>query len=85
MVHRDPKNKENVAIVSVLFEHSYDIDQDFMMELNPRMTTVHEPRPTLSLASKLWYNLYGNFIMYDGSVNIPNCEETAIWFVFTDV
>ena len=41
MVHRDPKAPDQYAIVSVLFEHSFDFDNDFMLELNPVFTVIN--------------------------------------------
>ena len=40
MFHRNPKDENDIAIVSVLFDHSSDIDNDFMIELNPRTTNI---------------------------------------------
>ena len=41
MFHRNPKDKNDIAIVSVLFDHTSDFDNDFMIELDPRTTNIN--------------------------------------------
>ena len=83
MLHRKPRDPTDIAMVSVLFDHTNDIDNDFILELNPRTTNINQPRRKVSFASRLWYNLYGNFIYYNGSMTQPNCDPNVKWFVFT--
>ena len=83
MVHRSPTNEQEMAIVSVLFDSGLDLNNDFMLELDPRTTNINQPRKTVSFASKLFDNFYGNFFHYNGSMTYPPCSENVRWFIFS--
>lgn len=83
LVHRNPADETQTAIVSVLFDASQDLNNDFMLELDPRTTNINQPRKKISFASQLFDNFYGNFFHYNGSMTFPPCSENVRWFVFS--
>ena len=51
LIHRNPSDKTQLLGVSVLFSADLDLDNDFMLELDPRPSNINQPRKILSVAS----------------------------------